>query len=79
MKVISSILIMFIVLVGCKILISCGESNVEVKSTEYRLAPQSRVIKIVTIEGCEYIWGDWGNATVLTHKGNCVNHKDTVK
>ena len=28
-------------------------------------------IKIVEIDSCEYLWGDWGNATVLTHKGNC--------
>jgi len=27
----------------------------------------------INIDGCQYLYGDWGNATVLTHKGNCNN------
>ena len=23
------------------------------------------------IDSCEYLYGPWGNATILTHKGNC--------
>lgn len=30
-------------------------------------------LNIVLIDSCEYIYGPWGNATVLTHKGNCIN------
>ena len=28
-------------------------------------------LEIVAIDGCEYLFGDWANATVLSHKGNC--------
>ena len=30
-------------------------------------------LNVVVIDGCEYLYGPWGNATVLTHKGNCKN------
>lgn len=26
---------------------------------------------VVEIDSCEYLYGDWGNSYVLTHKGNC--------
>ena len=32
-------------------------------------------IEILTIDGCEYLYCPNGSATVLTHKGNCKNHK----
>ena len=28
-------------------------------------------LKLVNIDSCEYLYGAWGSATVLTHKGNC--------
>jgi hypothetical protein len=72
MKAIISILIILV-------LTGCGTSNVESKSTNHIVKPGYQPLKIVTIDGCEYLYGDWGNATVLTHKGNCINHKDTIK
>jgi hypothetical protein len=27
----------------------------------------------INIDGCQYLYGSWGNSTVLTHKGNCNN------
>ena len=72
MKTIISILIIFLVLTGCE------SRNVEIKSTEYKIK-QHTSLELVTIDGCEYLYGPWGDATVLTHKGNCVNHKDTIK
>jgi hypothetical protein len=30
-------------------------------------------LNVVVIDSCEYLYGPWGNATVLTHKGNCQN------
>jgi hypothetical protein len=30
-------------------------------------------LNVVVIDSCEYLYGPWGNATVLTHKGNCKN------
>jgi hypothetical protein len=73
MKAIISILIIFLVLTGCE------TPNVEIKSTEHIVDQKHQPLKIVTIEGCEYLYGDWGSATVLTHKGNCINHKDSIK
>jgi hypothetical protein len=31
-------------------------------------------LDVVIVDGCEYLYGPWGNATVFTHKGNCKNH-----
>ena len=72
MKTIISILIIFLVLTGC------NSSNVETKSTKYKINQHS-TLELVTVDGCEYLYGAWGYATVLTHKGNCINHKDTIK
>jgi hypothetical protein len=72
MKAIISILIILV-------LTGCGTTNVESKSTQYILKRGYQSLEIVNIDGCEYLYGDWGNATVLTHKGNCRNHKDTIK
>lgn len=73
MKTIISILIIFLVLTGCK------SSNVETKSTEYIIKSGYSPVEVVVIDGCEYLYGPWSNAAVLTHKGNCINHKDTIK
>jgi hypothetical protein len=72
MKAIISILIILV-------LTGCGTTNVESKSTQYILKRGYQSLEIVNIDGCEYLYGDWGNATVLTHKGNCINHKDSIK
>ena len=72
MKAIISILIIFLVLTGC------GSGNVEIKSTKYQIK-QHTSLELVTVDGCEYLYGDWGNATVLTHKGNCINHTYSIK
>ena len=61
-------------------LFSCSEPNVQ-KQSEPNVQKQKTTIRlnnmdplnIVTIDGCEYLYGPWGNATVLTHKGNCKN------
>ena len=54
-------------------LFSCKEPNVEKKTTTYRICNDMDPLEIVTIDGCEYLYGPWGNARVLTHKGNCKN------
>jgi hypothetical protein len=72
MKAIISILIILV-------LTGCGTTNVESKSTQYILKRGYQSLEIVTVDGCEYLYGPWGNAMVLTHKGNCINHKDTIK
>jgi hypothetical protein len=50
---------------------SCEKPNTPTTITNYQVGLYSNGIKIVEIDSCEYLWGDWGNATVLTHKGNC--------
>jgi len=56
------------------ILSSCEKVNVQVKETKYKVNEQNN-LKEVIIDSCQYLYGDWGHATVLTHKGNCKNHK----
>lgn len=55
-------------------LISCTtESNVEKKRKTYQIDNEQFSIQIIVVDSCEYLYGPWGNATVLTHKGNCRN------
>lgn len=54
-------------------LASCQEPNVQRENTGYVFMNGSNPLKIVKIDGCQYLLGDWGSATVLTHKGNCTN------
>ena len=54
-------------------LISCKEPNVEKTRTTYQIDNEMHPLEIVVIDSCEYLYGPWGNATVLTHKGNCKN------
>ena len=59
------IIVLFILLVSCK------GSNVETKTITYEL--NGYQLEVVTIDNCQYLYGNWANATVLTHKGNCNN------
>lgn len=54
-------------------LVGCTERNVEKKTTEHIIRNGSTPLEIIIVDSCEYLFGDWGNATVLTHKGNCKN------
>jgi hypothetical protein len=56
-------------------LVSCKspEPNVPKTKTTYQIASDLAILEIVIIDSCEYLYGPWGNATVLTHKGNCKN------
>jgi hypothetical protein len=78
-EIIVTILVMLAIIVFASIVTGCGTTNVESKSTQYILKRGHPSLEIVNIDGCEYLYGDWGNATVLTHKGNCINHKDSIK
>ena len=60
-----------LLLAGC----SKNTGNVEKLETDYNIPICGRNLNIVIIDGCEYLYGNWGSATVLTHKGNCKNHK----
>jgi len=56
-------------------LVSCKspEPNVPKTKTTYQIDNELNPIKMVVIDSCEYLYAPWGNATVLTHKGNCKN------
>lgn len=54
-------------------LVSCKEPNVEKKRKSYQIDNEQFSIQIIVVDSCEYLYGPWGNATVLTHKGNCKN------
>lgn len=73
MKTITSISIFILVLTGCtKSTQSKQSHNVETKPTEYNIG-HNNALTLLNVDGCEYLYGPWGNATVLTHKGNCNN------
>lgn len=60
-------------------LASCYEPNVEVKSTGYVINPGREPLDVVTVDGCQYLYGDWGSGSVLTHKGNCTNPSHVLR
>jgi hypothetical protein len=54
-------------------MVSCTEKNVPSHKTGYVVSNTLPQLEVVVIDSCEYLYGPWGNATVLTHKGNCSN------
>ena len=61
-------LIMFIPVI---LLSACSRQNVEKEKTKYVIKDGESSLEILTIDGCQYLYGHQGDATVLTHKGNC--------
>lgn len=60
-------------------LASCYKPNVETKSTGHVINPAREPLDVVTVDGCQYLYGDWGSGTVLTHKGNCNNPSHALR
>lgn len=54
-------------------LASCYESNVKKEDTGYVINAGRDPLDVINVDGCQYLYGDWGSGTVLTHKGNCNN------
>lgn len=54
-------------------LISCSKSKSENATDTDVYLGMTSPLQTIEIEGCKYLYGDWRNATVLTHKGNCNN------
>ncbi len=54
-------------------ILSCGcrEVNVPKKGTGFVVREGANPLIILEVDSCEYLFGDWANATVVTHKGNC--------
>lgn len=55
------------------LLASCTQRNVKANPTKYNVADMDAPLEVLTIEGCQYFYKKWANATVLCHKGNCNN------
>ena len=53
------------------ILSSCEEVNTPKTRTRFVVKEGYGPLTLVEVDSCEYLLGEWGNATVLTHKGNC--------
>lgn len=54
------------------LLFSCENDNVERLETDYSINTRAdSKVKILTIDSCEYLFFWDGNASGLTHKGNC--------
>jgi hypothetical protein len=62
--------ILFILLIS---LFGCVNTTPNVKrvQTEFKIMEFYGPLYIVEVDKCEYLFGEWGNATVFTHKGNC--------
>ena len=67
MKIKITAIILIVIMIGCTM------SNVEKKSTDYIVVTGLAPLSVITIDRCEYLYGPWKTATVLTHKGNCKN------
>lgn len=55
------------------LLVSCHQPNVNKAPTAFVVTQECGPLEIIKIDSCQYLFGDWGNATVLTHKGDCTN------
>jgi hypothetical protein len=53
------------------VLFGCKEVNTHTKNTDFVISKDTNPLQLVEIDSCEYFFGDWGYASVLTHKGNC--------
>jgi hypothetical protein len=58
---------------------SCENDYKETKKFSFPRNGISQELKEINIDGCQYLYGDWGNATVLTHKGNCNSKNHSKK
>jgi hypothetical protein len=50
---------------------ACREVNIPRKDTEFVVIEDAGPLLIIEVDSCEYLFGNWAYATVLTHKGNC--------
>lgn len=60
-----------IIIVSILTLSSCSIPNVKETETNYIINKVNTSLKIIVVDSCEYLYGDWGYSSVLTHKGDC--------
>lgn len=79
MEILNNMKKVVILILVSSFLYSCTEPNTKQTSTDLVVSYGNAPLKIVEVDGCEYLFGEWGNATVLTHKGNCKFCKERNK
>jgi len=54
-------------------ILSCGchEVNTPRKDTGFVVRKDCSPLMVLEVDSCQYLFGDWGRGSVLTHKGNC--------
>lgn len=52
-------------------LTACDNGNPPATKKFVDFRGHTNPLEVIEVDGCEYLFGDWANATVLTHKGNC--------
>lgn len=67
--------ILGIVLIFWVTIFSCAQPEEKIDRPIFDIG-YGHHVNVVVVDSCEYLYGPWGNATVLTHKGNCKNHKN---
>ena len=60
-----------LMLIPVILLSACSRENIKREKTEYVIKDGESSLEILTIDGCEYLYGPLDNMTFLTHKGNC--------
>jgi len=58
------LLLIFFIFFGCE------EVNTNKKNSGFVISTGAE-LQLVEIDSCEYLFGEWSDASVLTHKGNC--------
>jgi hypothetical protein len=58
---------------GMIILSSCDKSNIQGKTTNYKIGYMGDTLKLIQIEGCEYFYTLIDRGAIMCHKGNCKN------
>lgn len=74
MKKLLALFCIGVLLTSCNKEVDTPES-IEIKQRGYDVTGYITPLRVVVIDNCEYLFGDWGNSTVLTHKGDCNNIK----
>jgi len=68
-------IITIVIIVSALILSVACDKKTSDKPTTYPVTPHTSVTEVM-IDGCEYLYSTATNGVILTHKGNCTNHKN---
>ena len=69
-----AVIIIAVIMSALILSVACDSKKPSDKPTAYSVTPTMSVTE-VAIDGCEYLYYTGTYVVVLTHKGNCTNHK----